>query len=79
MRNADSDYRGVAARISLAQGVFRELLIEFQPTDHSGKGVSSGRNFEARLKEYAQKAMALGWRPESRGKPFRIEASELEG
>jgi hypothetical protein len=78
MRNANSDHRGLAARITLASGVFRELVVEFNPHDYPGQVAVSARNLEARLIEYTQKAIDLGWRPESRGKPFRIEAAELE-
>lgn len=78
MSNADSHYRGLAARVTLASGVFRELVIEFHPQDYPGQVAGSGRNFEARLIEYTQKAIDLGWRPESRGKPFHLKAAKLE-
>lgn len=77
MSSADSNYRGIAARVMLASGVFRELVIEFHPDDYPGQIALSSRSFEARLVEYTQKAIELGWRPESRGKPFRIEAERL--
>ena len=78
IRNADSNYRSLAARIALANGVFRELVIEFHPDDYPGQVAGSGRHLEARLIDCTQKAIDLGWRPESRGKPFRIEAAKLE-
>jgi hypothetical protein len=76
MSNADSNYRGLAARVMLSSGVFRELVIEFHPDDYPGQIAGSSRSFEARLIEYTQKAIDSGWRPESRGKPFRIEAEK---
>ena len=78
MRNADSNYRGLVARIKLTSGVFRELIIEFHPSDYRGQVSGLGRSFETRLMEYTQKAIELGWRPESRGKPFRIEAAKWD-
>ena len=78
MTNADSNYRGIAARVSLAQGGYRELVIEFHPEDYPNQSPGSRRSFEARVLEYTQKAIESGWRPESRGKPFRFEAEPLK-
>lgn len=75
MRNADSNYRGLVARVRLAKGVFRELVIEFHPSSYPGQVAASGSHLEARLIEFTQEAIASGWRPESRGKPFRLEVT----
>lgn len=76
--DADADFRGILARISLVGGKTRELFIEFHPHDYPSKRPPEGP-FEERLIEYTQKAIDQGWRPDSRGKPFRIEAEKLRG
>lgn len=77
MKDADSNYRGVSARVTLAEGGFRELVIEFHPDDYAGQRPSSGRHFEARLVQCTQEAIEAGWRPASRGKPFRFAADPM--
>ncbi len=75
--SADSNFRGISARVSLANSNCRELVIDFDVNDYPQKRPASSQHFEARLKEYTQKAIDEGWRPDSRGKPFRIEAEKL--
>lgn len=77
MKDADSNYRGVSARVRLAEGGFRELVIEFHPDDYAGQRPSSGRHFEARLVPCTQQAIEAGWRPASRGKPLRFEVPKM--
>ena len=75
-RDPGSNYRPLTARITRADGVYRELVVEFHPDDYPGQVAVSSRDLEGRLIEYTQKAIDLGWRPDSRGKPFRIEAEQ---
>jgi len=77
MKDAASNYRGVTARVTLVEGGFRELVVEFHPDDYAGQRPSSGRHFEARLADCTQQAIDAGWRPASRGKPFRLVAPKM--
>lgn len=76
MTNSNAQYRGVTARVTLVGGNARELIVEFHPDDYPGQRVSSVRQFEERLIENTRKGIELGWRPDSRGKPFRIEVEK---
>lgn len=75
--SSDTNFRGITARVSLADANCRELVIEFDRHDYPLRRPASSLPFEARLKEYTQKAIEAGWRPESRGKPYRIVAEPL--
>ena len=72
-----TNFRGVSARVCLVEGKSRELIIDFDPQDYPLKRPASSAQFEARVMEYTQKAIDMGWRPDSRGKPFRISADRL--
>lgn len=75
--STDNDFRGISARVSLRGANCRELVIEFDRRDYPLKRPAVSKSFEARLKEYTQKAVEEGWRPDSRGKPYRIVAERL--
>ena len=75
--SADRNFRGISARVCLVGANCRELVIEFDRDDYPLKRPASSPQFEARLKEYTQKAVEEGWRPDSRGKPYRIVAETL--
>ncbi len=70
--------RGITARVSLAEAATRELVIEFDPQDYPAKRPASPAQLAARIQECTQQAIDAGWRPESRGKPFRFTADRLQ-
>lgn len=72
-----TNFRGISARVCLVDGKSRELIIDFDPEDYPLKRPASSAQFEERLIEYTQKAIDMGFKPDSRGKPFRISADKL--
>jgi len=72
-----TNFRGISARVCLAEGNSRELIIDFDPQDYPLKRPASSAQFEERLIEYTQKAIDEGYRPDSRGKPYKISAEKL--
>ncbi len=68
------NFRGLNARVTLAGAKCRELVVEFAPHAFPPKGPVSVPQFVARLQECTAAAMAAGWRPDSRGKPFWFAA-----
>jgi hypothetical protein len=77
-------WKGVAIHVRVAEGVRRELFLEFQPVltqktegmkDAPPRVPISAAKVEAGIRE----AMAAGWDPESRGKPCFYETDELPG
>ena len=75
--STDTNFRGITARVSLADAKCRELVIEFDVRDYPAKRPAVSQHFEARVIEYTQRAIDDGWRPDSRGKPYRIVADPL--
>lgn len=75
--SADTNFRGITARVCLTEAKSRELVIEFDPRDYPLKRPASSQSFAARIIEYTQRAIEEGWRPDSRGKPFRLAADRL--
>jgi hypothetical protein len=77
-------WRGVAIHVTVAEGVRRELFLEypavktqkvgFTRTDFVRQNISP-----AKVEAHIQQAMAAGWDPASRGKPFVYEVAELPG
>jgi hypothetical protein len=74
---SNTNFRGISARVCLAEAKSRELVIDFDVQDYPLKRPASSQQFELRIIEYTQKAIEAGWRPDSRGKPFRISADKL--
>jgi len=75
--SANTHVRGISARVRLADAQMRELVIEFDPRDYPPQRPPSSGRLAARIQECTQQAIAAGWRPESRGKPFRFTAERL--
>ena len=75
--SANSHLRGISARVSLAEAQARELVIEFDPQDYPAKRPASAAQLAARIQDCTRQAIEAGWRPESRGKPFRFMAERL--
>jgi hypothetical protein len=77
-------WKGVAIHVKVAEGVRRELFLEFPPVltqktennkDAPPRVPVSAAMVEAGIRE----AMAAGWDPESRGQPCFYQVSELPG
>jgi len=77
-------WMGVAIHVSVAEGVRRELHLEYPAvktqkvgytrTDFVRQNISP-----AKVLTHIRRAMEAGWDPESRGKPFVFEVDELPG
>ena len=71
-------WRGVAIAVELAKTPGRELILEFpfevnshRSTPHRQRPRLQEKTIEAHIRS----AIAQGWHPESRGKPFILETS----
>ena len=69
--------RGISARVCLAEGNTRELVIEFDAQDYPPKRPAAPAQLAIRIQENTAKALDAGWRPASRGKPFYFVADPL--
>jgi hypothetical protein len=77
-------WRGVAIHVKVAEGVRRELYLEypavqtqkisFTRTDSLQQNIS-----RTKVEAHIRQAMAAGWDPGSRGKPYVYEVDELPG
>ena len=77
-------WKGVAIHVKVAEGVRRELYLEYPPvktqkvgctrTDFVKQNISP-----AKVEAHIRRAMEAGWDPGSRGKPFVYEVDELPG
>jgi hypothetical protein len=77
-------WKGVAIHVRVAEGAHRELFLEY-PTVTTQK-VGFTRIDPARpailtmkVEAHVRQAIAAGWDPESRGKPFVYQVNELPG
>ena len=75
-------WKGVAIHVSVTEGTHRELILEY-PTVKSARR-SYGLTWSVRpnissvkVERHIREAMTAGWDPESRGKPFVYQVSEL--
>lgn len=73
-----SPAQGISACVYLPKKRGKELIVDFPPKDYFFVKPRSTREFEARLRKCVSGALALGWRPEARGKPFRVDAVQVE-
>jgi hypothetical protein len=76
--------KGMCIHVTVAEGVRRELHIEYQPAEKKAKGpmiVEPTRRMilPKMVEEHIREALAGGWDPESRGKPFIWFPDELPG
>jgi hypothetical protein len=76
--NAYENHRGLSACVRVAGKQSKELIVDFDIGDYFfRKKPPSTVAFQSRLQECVRAALASGWKPESRGKPFRVNATEL--
>jgi len=76
--------KGMAIHVSVAEGVRRELHIEYQPAEKKAHGPMIAEPVRRmivpqRVEAHIRDAMEAGWDPESRGKPFFWFPDELPG
>ena len=75
--SVNTHVRGISARVCLAEGNTRELVIEFDAQDYPPKRPAAHAQLAIRIQENTAQAIGAGWRPESRGKPFYLVADPL--
>ena len=75
-------WKGVAIHVKVAEGTHRELFLEYPPAKTKNTGWTrvdpiqqtiSPKKVESHIKE----AIAAGWNPVSRGRPFVFQTTEL--
>lgn len=71
--------RGVSASVSLKEKKAKELIVDFALRDYFFAKPKSTAAFVERLQRCVRGALELGWKPESKGKPFRVSAEDVEG
>jgi hypothetical protein len=82
--SAEDGWRGVAIHVEVAEGIRRELHLEYpavktQNADFSRTGFVKQNISPAKVAAHIRLAMAAGYDPASRGKPFVYEVAELPG
>jgi len=77
--NAYENLRGLSANVRLKEKNTKELIIDFPLPDYFFTKPSSTTEFVERLRRCVRGATELGWKPESKGKPFRVKAEDVEG
>jgi len=71
--------QGTSVSVALPGGKTKELVIDFAIEDPFFERPKSKRELESRLIPCVRGALASGWNPEARGKPYRVDAAEVEG
>jgi hypothetical protein len=79
-----NELRGISIHVKRALGVFRELVLEYPPVRAQKAGLlraDPGRPtiVADRIKAHIQDAIASGWDPGSRGKPFFYYPEDAPG
>jgi hypothetical protein len=79
---AEDDWTGMAIHVKLAEGVRRELYLEYPVYYKEQRGVKFTEPprptiLAAKVEAHIRQAMEAGWDPDSRGKPFVHELDEL--
>jgi len=80
--SASSPYenvQGVSACVRLRGKCAKELVIDFPVRDYFFRKPSSTTAFEERLRKCIRGAIEIGWKPDSRGKAFRVKVEEVQG
>jgi hypothetical protein len=77
------EWKGVSIHVRVAEGVRRELFLEYPVKAMKGvilRPDAARQNIlPAKVEAHIREAMAAGWDPGSRGKPFVYEVGELPG
>lgn len=76
---AYENHRGISASISLKEKTAKELIIDFSVENYFfSTRPKSTAEFAERLIKCVYGALELGWKPESKGKPFRLSSTDAE-
>jgi hypothetical protein len=81
--SADQNPTGMAIHVRVVGPVRRELYLEYPPIRKESNGMVGPVMTvripisAAKVAEHIREAMAAGWDPESRGKPFVYDVAEL--
>jgi hypothetical protein len=75
-------WTGPAIHVQVAQGVKRDLFLEYPAVQNQQTGRLGVDHIEvnirpAKVEAHIEQAIEAGWNPESRGKPFVFEVEEL--
>lgn len=78
------DGKGVSIHVKVAEGTFRELFLEYPPVLAQKRGGIRTEPLQQhiqpkRIEGHIRLAIAAGWNPISRGKPFVYQVAELPG
>jgi len=80
--SAEDGWKGLAIHVTVAEGVRRELHLEYPVWISQRAGFTRidpprPTILAAKVEAHIRAAMEAGWDPESRGKPFVYEVEEL--
>jgi hypothetical protein len=67
---------GPSVAVSLRPDHTRDLIIDFPISAFDAKGRPPSAILASRLASVVRSALAAGWDPESRGKPFRFNVTD---
>jgi hypothetical protein len=70
--------QGTSVSVALPGGNTKKLVIDFAVADPFFERPKSKRELESRLIPCVRGALTQGWNPEARGKPYRVEAADVE-
>jgi hypothetical protein len=79
--STEDGWRGISIHVSVANGVRRELFLEYPAVTTQRAGSIRTQPARptvtgAKVAGHIREAISAGWDPESRGKPFVFEVSE---
>jgi hypothetical protein len=80
--STEDGWKGLAIHVKVAEGVRRELHLEYPVYIKEPRGIKFTAPprptiLAAKVEAHIRQAMADGWDPDSRGKPFIYELDEL--
>src|SRR5579862_6037520 len=81
-RVSDQEWRGIAIHVKVAQLAPRQLIMEYPTTVTQKAGWMRAEPprpavTAAKVEQHIREAMAEGWDPDSRGKPYIFHVAEL--
>ena len=76
--NPYSDARGISIEVALSGVSRKEMIVDFPFKDYGFLKPRSEAQLAERVKKCVRSALAKGWEPESKGKPYRVTSEFLE-
>jgi hypothetical protein len=76
--NPYSDARGISVEVALTGVSRKEMIVDFPFKDYGFLKPRSEAQLAERMKKCVRSALAKGWDPESKGKPYRVTSEFLE-